>query len=264
MKKLIYVLLFSSTTLLGQTNILNEGFESGIPSGWTILNKDGLSADPSIPEYNDAAWIDILDPFDDTLQANHCAASTSYFTTSGSANRWLITPPLTLSGFGNILEFRAASFDPSFPDNYVIKIGTDVNHPENFVNLISIIAEPPYWTTHTFDLDTLGYNNQTIYVAFILNSNGGNRLFLDDINFRINDPMATKEIAQTFFEVYPNPTVNDLYIKSADGLSKEIYDLQGNKLIQTTENHFDVSGLNKGIYLLKVEGNNSITRFVKE
>lgn len=254
-----------SITAFGQTIIINEDFESGIPSSWTVINKDGLTPDASVSEYTEA-WIGTTDPFDTSSTPNHCASATSFFTTTGNANRWLITPAITLAGFGNILEFKAASFDPSFPDNYMIKIGTDVNNPDGFTTLVTYLAEAPHWSTHSLNFDTLGYNNQTIHIAFVLISDNGHKLFLDDISFRVEDPVSTKETAAgVSVNIYPNPTADILNISvNGENVKKEIYNLAGQKLIQTTENAVNVQHLKPGIYLLKVENSDRLIKFIKE
>lgn len=254
-----------SITAFGQTIIINEDFENGIPSSWTVINKDGLTSNASVSEYTEA-WIGTTDPFDTNSSPNHCASATSFFTTTGNANRWLISPAITLADFGNILEFKAASFEPSFPDNYVIKIGTDVNNPDGFTSLVTYLAEAPYWSNHSLNFDTLGYNNQTIHIAFVLTSDNGHKLFLDDISFRVEDPVSTKEIkAGISVNIYPNPTTDILNISvNGDQLKKEIYSLAGQKLIQTTENAVNVQHLRPGIYLVKVEGSDRLIKFIKE
>ena len=77
----------------------------------------------------------------------------------------------------------------------------------------------------------------------------------------------------TFFSIGPNPVENTLnvYFSEADNTSREIriYDLSGKEMLFTNNGnkhiHLDVSGLSKGVYLIKVtEGDNiRVKRFVK-
>ena len=77
----------------------------------------------------------------------------------------------------------------------------------------------------------------------------------------------------TFFSIGPNPVENTLnvYFSEADNTSRKIriYDLSGKEMLFTNNGnkhiHLDVSGLSKGVYLLKVtEGDNiRVKRFVK-
>ncbi len=77
----------------------------------------------------------------------------------------------------------------------------------------------------------------------------------------------------TFFSIGPNPVENTLnvYFSEAENTSREIriYDLSGKEMLFTNNGnkhiHLDVSGLSKGVYLIKVtEGDNiRVKRFVK-
>ena len=83
---------------------------------------------------------------------------------------------------------------------------------------------------------------------------------------------STNDPALQALTLYPNPVKNSLHIQSplASELSYRIYDLTGKALSthhQTGQSHsIDVSGLAKGIYLLKVTHKNNTTamQFVKE
>jgi hypothetical protein len=265
MKYSILVLFIAFASIsYGQTKILDETFESGIPSSWKVVNQDGLTPENAVSEYTQA-WISVTDPFDTSATVNHCASSTSYFTTTGNANRWLITPSLSLANYGNVLRFKAASFDPSFPDNYAIKIGTDTADLSTFETLVTYIAEAPYWSEHLLNLDTLGHNNQSIFIAFVLNSDNGFKLFLDDINFTIEDPLATENLALNTLQIYPNPTSDFLNFNLVgEKVIKEIYTLDGKKITQSIDNKIDVRDLKAGVYVVKIAGFSRLLKFVKE
>lgn len=263
--QILILFTYISTLVFGQTNILDEKFESGIPASWKIVNQDGLTPESSVSEYTQA-WITVNDPYDTSATVNQCASSTSYFTTAGNANRWLITPSLSLANYGNILRFKAASFDPSFPDSYTIKIGTDTTDLSTFQTIVTYISEAPYWSEHLMNLDTLGFNNQTIFIAFVLTSNNGFKLFLDDINFTIEDPLATENIAlQQTVQVYPNPTSDYLnFTATPENTFKYIYSLEGKQIASTESNQIDVRDLKAGVYFVKIDGINQLIRFIKE
>lgn len=93
-----------------------------------------------------------------------------------------------------------------------------------------------------------------------------------DINIEISDIVicgeelvsATNDIQAKSISVYPVPAYNELYINGISG-SKEvrIVDLLGKIVsIQQTVGKVNISGLNKGIYLLSVD--NKMIKFVKE
>ena len=68
--------------------------------------------------------------------------------------------------------------------------------------------------------------------------------------------------------VYPNPTKGNLYIHASmsEGLECEIHNLSGQKLMAISEHashaSIDISELQKGVYLLRVNG--QIHKIVKE
>lgn len=259
----LIAIAFLTANLYGQNNVLNENFDNGIPTTWTIVNKDGLTVDPSVSDFSEA-WISVLDPYDDTT-ANLCAGATSFFTTTGNANRWLISPAFSLADTGNVLTFRAASFDPSFPDNYTIKIGSDLNHLENFQTVITVLAETPEWTSHSLAFDTLGFNNQTVYIAFVLTSDNGNRLFIDDVSFDTNLNLSTNEIVAKAedIHVYPNPVADYLFVEDDDASIKKIFNGIGQEILSTKSNPISVKELKNGIYFLQIEGKNKSISFIK-
>lgn len=265
--KIIFSLILIITSVLsfGQSNILSEDFENGIPSTWTTYNLDGKQTDTSVAEYV-KAWITVADPYD-TTNTNKCASATSFFVYPGSANRWLITPKLTFGEHGNMLTYRAASFDPSFPDNYAIKIGTDINRLDQFETIVTVLQEAPEWSTHTFTFDTLGYNNQDVYIAFVLISDDGHKLYLDDIKVDVNVNVSTSNIEASNFSIYPNPTSDFLHVLNANEddkrIEKRIYDMTGKVVLTTTADKIQISDLENGIYFIDIKGN-KLMKFVKE
>lgn len=84
--------------------------------------------------------------------------------------------------------------------------------------------------------------------------------------------LSTNDPALQALALYPNPVTNTLHIQSplASELTYRVYDLRGKALSthhQSGQSHsIDVSGLAKGIYLLKATHNNNTTvmQFVKQ
>jgi len=53
--------------------------------------------------------------------------------------------------------------------------------------------------------------------------------------------------------VYPNPATDMIrFANVAENTIKEIYTLQGNKVMATTENNVSIANLPAGLYLIKV------------
>ena len=67
--------------------------------------------------------------------------------------------------------------------------------------------------------------------------------------------------------LYPNPVKQTLNVSGVSQRAvMEIYDMLGRKYMSTAGNSIDVSGLPKGIYLLRIkeEGNLITKKFIKD
>jgi hypothetical protein len=80
----------------------------------------------------------------------------------------------------------------------------------------------------------------------------------------------TKIRANTSISVYPNPAKNYLTFETLQKSTIEILNLQGQTILQRQlqqgSTNIDISGLAKGLYILRLNSNNKteVTRFVKE
>jgi len=258
-------LLFISAIFISnaQTDLLITDFQNGIPQSYTVIDNDGLSPDINVSEYT-SAWITLADPENTT---DTVASSTSFFTPSGTADRWLITPPLSLGSFGNFIEWQAKSQDASYPDDYLVLVSVTDDQPSSFTDTIGYVIQENFeWTARTVDLSEEGYNDQTVYVAFRLVTTDGFKLYLDDIRAWKNDPVGIAEINPSLIKCYPNPTSD--YIHVPANIKSEIcsvYSLDGSLLMSSDENVIDVKGLNSGVYILKIKTAMTIhsLRFIK-
>lgn len=232
-----------------QTMLLQTDFQTGIPSNYTLLNLDNQTPHPLVLEYA-SGWITAPDPenLTDTV-----AAVSSYFENADSANRWLITPALPLGGFGNFISWQAKSHDPSFPDDYLVLVSHTTNDPSAFTDTIGFVQEENFeWTFREVNLSENGYNDSTIYIAFVLRTVDGFKLYIDDIEVRKEDPVGL--IENPIFEllVYPNPSTDLISIKNLQDVSKlEILDFNGQVLAHSFQSSISVSELFTGSYLLR-------------
>jgi len=235
-----------------QTTLLNENFDNGIPNTWTVIDEDGNTPNAAVSEFT-SAWIGYTTSFDT------CAASTSYYTDSlGSSQDYLITPALNVLTFGNMLSWDAKSFDGSYPDGYVVLISTTDTNPSSFTDTLKVVTEEfPYWRHYSYDLASKGYTNQTIYVAFKNITTNGFILGVDNVIVTADDPANVTE--QTFqFSVYPNPATDILNIKTDNFISAELYNLNGQILLESNQKTLSINELSKGIYILKVTTSNGV------
>ncbi|MBU2019795.1 MAG: choice-of-anchor J domain-containing protein [Bacteroidetes bacterium] len=239
-------ILLVLNNLLAQTPVLVEDFQSGIPNNWTLLNEDGNTPASQVQEYN-AAWISKTDP---DSSSNTAASSTSFFSPSGTANRWLITPPIVLGGYGNAISWKAKSHDASFPDDYVVLYSKTGNLKSDFLDTIGFIqGESEDWIERRVNLSTKNLDNETVYFAFVLNTNDGFKLYLDDVTVTKDDAakitVQNKEIkfgnlGEGRYVISKNLKVTDL----------EVFDIQG-KAIPFSLIDDVLSIPSKGMFFLK-------------
>jgi len=249
-KILLNVFVLLSCITYAQITILNTDFQEGIPSNFTLVDNDSNTPNTQVSEFT-AAWISYNDP--DSTE-NLVAASTSFFTPFDTASRWLITPALQLGAFGNYLSWNAKSHDPSFPDDYLVLVSTTGTEISNFTDTIGFVEEENFeWTNRSVNLSAEGYNNQTIYVAFVNITFDGFKLYIDDINATKEDPVGLNELTELETLIYPNPFRSELNIQSKEAFSKiQLFDLQGKILVETSESKLNLEQLENGYYFVKV------------
>jgi hypothetical protein len=151
-----------------------------MPAGWSLINQDGLTPNPSVAYVNNA-WI-VREDF--SLNASDTAAfSTSWYTPEGTSNDWMITPLINLTS-NALLSWNAVTYDPSYPDGYEVRISTTTPTIAGFnahPPLLTVGAESTTWTSHSINLATSGYANQPVYIAWRNNSVNQFILLVDDI-----------------------------------------------------------------------------------
>jgi hypothetical protein len=243
------ILLTSAAT--AQVTLLQTDFEAGIPSTYTMINYDGLTPAPVVSTYIDA-WNAVINPTDPT---DTVAGSTSYFSPVGRADRWLITPQLTLGTFGNYLTWEARSQDASYPDDYLVLLSTTGIEKADFKDTIgNLQGEYASWTSRSISLSDKGFNDSTVYLAFVNRTNNGFKLYLDDILVTKNDPLAVHTMVEDPIRIYPNPTSGLVHVDAKDFVSVTILNLNGQVIRVNDEvQHVDLSDLTPGMYLLQVK-----------
>lgn len=142
---------------------------------WTLYNDDNkVISDLS---FFDTAWKIYAD-----ADNGRFAASPSYFKGSGKADRWLVSPAITLTDAQNpVLVFRVKSLDAKNRDNLEVKISTTDSAKASFSKTLQTVSRAQVeWTYHTLDLSE--YKGQTIFLAFVQNSNNCYIIGLDDVS----------------------------------------------------------------------------------
>lgn len=247
------LLLLLAVQIQAQTPILSTDFQTGIPSNYTLLNLDASVPHPQVLEYA-GGWITAPDP-ENSLDT--VAAVSSYFENADTANRWLITPALSLGSFGNFLHWDAKSHDPSYPDDYLVLVSTTTNDPAAFTDTIGSVQEENFeWTFREVNLSTAGYNDSTIYIAFVLRTYDGFKLYLDDIEVRKDDPVGFAEHPTIACDVYPNPSKDLINIQVSQDFQRiELKSTSGQLLRTSDESSMNINDLKPGPYFLTIYSN---------
>lgn len=252
---LLSSVLISALTAQAQTTILDQDFQQGIPASWSTVKADSYDAVQDIFDVP-AAWIAMADP---NNTSDTIAASTSYFTVAQRANRWLISPPVTIGTYGNYVKWKSRSMDPSYPDTYQVLISTTDTQLASFNDTVSrVVFEFEEWTQHEVNISELGYsNNETVYIAFVLETQGGFNLFVDSVNMRKDDPLALDEQSiQTDLTIYPNPTNSTIHFSSDNLKHIAIYNTAGTLIYsQEQANPISMERFDQGIYLVQMTTN---------
>lgn len=234
-----------------QIVIYNEDFESGAPVSFTIVDNDGLTPAAAVAEFTEA-WIRLADPDN---PADTVMGSTSFFSPVGTADRWLITPAITLGAYGNVLSWEAKSHDPSFPDDYMVVVSSTDTQLASFVDTVgSVIEENEAWTNRSVNLSEYGLDNATVFVAFVNKTTDGFKLYVDDINMLIEDTLSVQDLYSALnVRLFPNPTTSIIEVDRDDVTSLAVIGTDGKELLVVTKtNVINVELISNGRYLLRV------------
>ena len=163
-----------------------ENFEGSTwPDALQRLNVDGRPAAANINSiFGTNAWV--LRP-EATGITNQVGASTSWTNPVGVANRWMVSPEVTLNGDYK-LSWLSKAVDVDFPDGYEVRICT--NCPANITNanvlssfstVLFSVAEDQTDALLPHSVSLSAYEGQTVRFAFRNNSDDKFILMIDDI-----------------------------------------------------------------------------------
>lgn len=253
---MIAMLLLGSVAMA--QNVFEEDFQGGvIPASFTLINDANTVASGVASLFPDA-WNVLSEPAD---TANKVAASTSWFTAPVAADRWMITPAITVAA-GNMLMWRGKAQDPDYPDGYAVKISTTGTNKADFtVDAFSVSSETVVWSNHSYDLTSLV--GQTIYVAFIQNSTDQFYIMIDDI--KVGLPSGIEEAAATsVVRVYPNPASDFVKISATSAIQTvKVMNAVGQVVMEQVANQaevtIDITSLTSGVYFITGTTENGTT-----
>jgi cysteine-rich repeat protein len=150
-------------------------------TGWTMIDVDGRTPDADV-DFMTSAWVFGEDGFESGPD-NTVAVSTSYYSPTGRADDWLITPQLSLDAHST-LSWRSYAPNEDFRDGYQVRISTTTPDVAGFTanaSIFTVSSDATSWADHTVDLAAAGFANQDVYIAFRNNTNDRFLLFIDDV-----------------------------------------------------------------------------------
>ncbi len=195
MKKILLTVALATSIFVSKAQTaLSENFDgttgTGLPTGWTQSNVDGLTPDPALANLNFGtnAWISRV-----TSGTDRILTSTSYYAPIGTSNDWIISPQISIPTAGYWLVFEANSPDGQYLDGFQVKASTSGNAVANFsTNLLTVAAATTDYKYYAVDLSA--YAGMNVYIAIVNNSNDK---YLLNINNFIVKKLPAKDAAIT-------------------------------------------------------------------
>lgn len=139
--------------------LLNESFDNGIPSNWTVLDKDGDGFSWGIT----SEIIGQAGGF-----SGEGVASQSYSNQAGALtpDNYLISPEITITHNGYSLSYYVGASDADwYEENYSVLVGTlDGETFTPIGTLTTEVVATANFTQKTFNLDA--YKGKTVRIAF--------------------------------------------------------------------------------------------------
>lgn len=143
-------------------DMLNEGFENGIPDSWTVI--DGGTAGMT--------WIqDDYEPY----EGEYSAGLDTYDDAGNETDDWLITSAVTVNE-GHVLSFWAVSADSDYPDDLHVMASKTGVTAEDFTITIADLTpvSAAGWTKYSYVLSENAElsDGDEIYIGFWCDSEG--------------------------------------------------------------------------------------------
>ncbi len=175
MKKITLLFLFFIGSITSSFSQFTEGFESGIPATWTVINGGDTNT-----------WVQFTNP---TFVLEGTASATITYSATAHDD-YLITPAITVvAGVNDRFTFWARSFDPAYPEDFDLVVSTTTPTAAAFTTTLANIAPDSNLATYTeYTFDLSAYVGQTIYIGMHSTTTDQWRISVDHV---VSDALPT-------------------------------------------------------------------------
>ena len=224
-KILVTILALNVIQADGQNIIFSENFNSGsIPVNFTTYDLDLNILDPILNTWmpNQASFV-FVNYFGFSF-----AGSPSLFTSPSTADKWMVTPAITLSNNSDAktLRFDAAAGDLNTIDGVEIYVSTG-NTPVEFLTSTALynstgVGEPYIgggegWAN--IEVDITAYSGQTIHIGF--RNNNYNQMVIGIDNIEVIEQSVISNV---------NDEISDRLITNSNNRAIKITNLLGREI----------------------------------
>jgi hypothetical protein len=220
MKQITLLLFCVSVLLTNAQTYFQEDFQVTTDltaAGWTLYNDSNTpTSNPDYASIFTDAWNIVTW---NSEAPNTVAATTSWFSPPGTADRWLITPAITLpAGTTPRVRFKIRSHDNgAFADGYILKVSTTGTAKADFtVDLLTVANAPNDLIANlpNTEVDLSAYAGQTIYLSWVNQFNDGNLLSVDDIV--VDETPSCPPAANLTFDAFTDTTADISWDNAGD------------------------------------------------
>ncbi len=277
MKKHYIVLLFSILCVFGlsaQNVLLETSFEGpGFDEGWTMGVSQGIDLEPQdYPEYGLDPWEkwDITDttPFGYVHSGDSAAwiGGTLY---QEPTHDWLMTPVISIPEDAMTVMYYWLWYhsEAMYVNTFYIMVFDCEQEVWEQAYIMANEFNSPYHYTEEYKFVLDKWKGKDIIIAFV--KNGTYQMAMDDIRIVCYEGTSVNDMASSVMEIYPNPAKDVVTIKIGDYNNNDnvtISDISGRVLmtqaITDDEMNLDISGLAKGMYIVKV--GDIVSKIVKD